>query len=416
MQLDFGTALFFVAVFFGLYTTIFFFLTIYENWGAHKTKQKRKNLSTVCVIVPCFNEEKTLARTLDSLLALDYPKKLLEIVVVDDGSKDKTYKIAKTYEKKGVIVYKKKNGGKHTALNLALKKTKAEFVGALDADSTVAPDALRKILTRFGNKEVMAVTPSMIIDTPKGFLRRIQSIEFLIGVFLRRVFADLGSQNVTPGPFTIYRKIFFEKHGYYREAHKTEDIEVALRIQTNNYQIENATDAYSYTHGPATWKGLYSQRIRWYHGFICNVMDYKHLFGPRHGNLGMFILPVSFISLALLSAVICYTVFKALFETIKFFYHYWLIGFDFWKMFEWHFDTFFINTGPLVILGAITLCTSITMVYIAKRYAKQKNIIYSYILFMLFYSWLYIFWWGVACLHKIFGKKVSWGHKSLVGG
>lgn len=416
MLLDFGTVLFYVAVFFGLYTTIFFFLTVYENWGGHKTVPKRTNLPSVCVIVPCFNEEKSLARTLNSLLALDYPKKLLEIIVVDDGSVDKTYAIACSYEKKGVVVYKKKNGGKHTALNLALKKTNAEFVGALDADSTVAPDSLRKLTARFDDPEVMAVTPSMIIDNPHGLLRRIQSIEFLIGIFLRRVFADLGSQNVTPGPFTIFRRTFFERYGYYREAHKTEDIELALRIQSNNFHIENATDAYVYTHGPGTWKGLYNQRLRWYHGFISNVLDYRHLFGPKHGNLGMFILPVSFISLAMLSAVIFYTVFKALFDTIQYIYNYWLIGFDFWKMFEWHFDSFFINTSPLVILGAFTLFTSIMMIYIAKRYAKQKSIIYSYILFMIFYSWIYVFWWIAAVLHKIFGKKVAWGHKSIVGG
>lgn len=416
MNFDIGTILFLTAIFVGLYSTIYCLLTVYEHWGRHKSKIQKKNFPSVCVIVPCYNEEKTVAKTLNSLLNLDYPKTKLEIIVVDDGSKDATYKVAKEFANRGVKVYKKKNGGKHTALNYALKKTSAQFVGALDADSTVASDALKKIVPYFDDARVMAVTPSMIIDTPQGFLRRIQSIEFLLGTFLRRVFTDVGSQHVTPGPFTIYRKLFFETYGYYREAHMTEDIEVALRIQTHDFLIENATDAYVYTHGPSSWNGLYKQRLRWYHGFISNVLDYKHLFGPRHGNLGLFVLPMCFISLAVMTLVLIYTLARMIFNFVEHVYHYWLIGFDFWRLLEWNFDSFFINTGPLSILGAITLIGGIVVIMIAKHYTQEKRIIVSYVLFAIFYSWLYVFWWAAALYHKVFKRNVGWGHKSMSGG
>ena len=343
--------------------------------------------------------------------ALDYPKKLLEIIVVDDGSTDESYAIAK---KLGVKVYKKKNGGKHTALNYALKRTRAELVGALDADSEVAPDALLKIVTHFRNKKVMAVTPSMKIDSPKGVLRRIQSIEFIIGIFLRRIFADVGSQHVTPGPFTIYRREFFAQHGLYRAAHLTEDIEVALRIQSHHYLIENATDAYVYTHGPNTWRGLYKQRLRWYHGFLSNVWDYKHLFSREHGNLGLFVLPMSFISLAALSLVVLYTLIRTINSSIDLFYQYWLIGFDVWTIFELNLDVFFLNLSPVMILGFFTFCLSIFVLLISKHFSKETGIVASFVFFILFYSWLYVFWWGAALLHKLTGRSVSWGHKSEV--
>lgn len=414
MNLTFGNILFLTAVYIGLYTTLFMLITIIENWNNYRTKKTNKYPS-VCIIVPCFNEEETVSKTLDSLLELDYPKNKLEIVVVDDGSTDNTYNIALKYKTKGVKVYKKKNGGKHTALNYALERTNSEFAGALDADSTVAKDALRKIITYFTNKKVMAVTPSMIINKPKGFLRRIQYSEYLLGILLRRVFTDLGSQHVTPGPFTIYRKDFFKKFGGYREAHMTEDIEVALRIQTNNFIIENATDAYVYTHGPSTFYALYKQRLRWFSGFIRNVWDYNNLFGPKHGNLGMFVLPMSLFSVLLMSVVLGYTLIKMIYHFSLNMYKYWLIGFDVARMLDFRFDTFFINSDPLAIIGVVALTFSIILILLAKKFSNEKKILFSYLLFSIFYTWLYVFWWIVSAIHILIKKKMTWGHKSVTG-
>lgn len=415
MNLNFNNILFMIALFIGLYMTLYMLITIIENWGNHKTPRRKRNFPKVCIIVPCFNEENTLEKTMNSLLQLEYPKNKLEFIIVDDGSSDNTYNIALKYKSKGVKVYKKVNGGKHTALNFALKKTNAELVGALDADSTVAKDALIKITSYFSNKRVMAVTPSMIINKPKGILKRIQYSEYLLGCLLRRVFADVGSQHVTPGPFTIYKKEFFDKYGYYRKAHMTEDIEVALRIQTHNYLIENATDAYVYTHGPSTFYALYRQRLRWYAGFIKNILDYKHLFGPKHGNLGLFILPINFLSIGLMGTILVYTCYKLINSLIINIQKYLLINFDISKLFTLKFDTFFINSDPLTILGLVALILSITTIWLAKHFAKEKNIAYSYLLFTLFYTWLYVFWWAISLAHVCFKKKLTWGHKSVTG-
>ncbi|MEZ0209009.1 MAG: glycosyltransferase family 2 protein, partial [Candidatus Paceibacterota bacterium] len=126
---------------------------------------------TVAVAVPCWNEERTLPATLDSLLALDYPKEKLSIFIVDDGSKDGTFAIAQEYQAKypeTIHAIHKENGGKHTAVNLALERSTADFFGCLDADSFVAPHTLKTIISYFDrDPKIMAVTPCIHIRNPK---------------------------------------------------------------------------------------------------------------------------------------------------------------------------------------------------------------------------------------------------------
>src|SRR3989344_4717199 len=110
-MVDVGIILMYIAAFFGLFTGIYFLLTLLENKDLLKSPEA-KRYPSVTIIVPAYNEEQTIEKDLDSLLTLDYPKEKLSIIVVDDGSKDRTYELAKAYEQKGVAVYTKKNEGK----------------------------------------------------------------------------------------------------------------------------------------------------------------------------------------------------------------------------------------------------------------------------------------------------------------
>jgi cellulose synthase/poly-beta-1,6-N-acetylglucosamine synthase-like glycosyltransferase len=409
-MLTIGDIIIYVTVFFGTYTSIFFLLTLLENKRSLQPK-KRVALEKVCIIVPCFNEEHTVGKTLDSLLALDYPKKKLEIIVVDDGSTDNTFKIAKKYEKRGVRVMKKPNGGKYTALNYALKRTDAVYVGALDADSFVDKQALKRILPYFANPIVMAVTPSMKVYRPKHWLQKVQGAEFIFGVFLRKIFAFLGSIHVTPGPFSIYRREFFVKHGLYRHAHNTEDIEMALRIQRHNYEIENAHDAYVYTVGPDTFRGLWNQRLRWYYGFLRNNEDYKDLFGVKHGILGMFILPASFFSIAIVFASFSYLLYKLLSNALNYLVYARAVGYDVFHW-TWGFDFFFLNLNSVAILGMIAFLGGVVVILTAKYLAGEKRIFEHYAWFVVTYWFLYGIWWMGALYMRARGKKIGWRHKS----
>ena len=214
-------------LFLSMYFQVLLLTSFFENKKRIKKEERHeiKNYPTVAVAVPCWNEEKTLSATLDSLLKLDYPKDKLSIIVVDDGSTDKTLAIAKVYEfnnPKQIKVLTKANGGKHTAVNLALENSKSDLFGCLDADSFVTPSTLKIIVSYFDtDSEIMAVTPCIHIINPKSLIQRMQAIEYLMGVFLRKAYGQLDAIQVTPGPFSIFRTEVFKTIGTYHKAHNT---------------------------------------------------------------------------------------------------------------------------------------------------------------------------------------------------
>ncbi|MBW3014958.1 glycosyltransferase family 2 protein [Candidatus Woesearchaeota archaeon] len=392
---------------------VYFYVTLYENRNNLKSEEL-KQFPKVSIVVPAYNEQDTIAKTLDSLLELDYPKDKVEIVVLDDGSTDDTYKIAKEYKKKGVIVFTKENGGKGLALNFALTKVTGEFFGALDADSYVDSQALKRIMPFFKDPNVMGVTPSLKIWKPQSFLQHIQRVEFLVGIFLRKVFGFLRCIHVAPGPFTIYRKEFFDKYGNYDHTTITEDIEIALRTQSLHYNIENSVDAYVYTKGPNKFFPLFRQRIRWYRGFLDNLLRYKQLFSSKYGELGLFILPASVISVFFVIITLFYTAYKLSDDLINRYLLYSSIGFDWSHIFDWNFDWFLVNLGPIAFLSIISLIGAVSMIAIAKKISEEKpNVKFSYLMYFFFYWILFGSWWFVAIYYKVTGKKIRWAGRLM---
>lgn len=288
-----------------IYFQVFLLLTLFEHQEGHTEPsegEESKILSrkpTVTILVPVFNEETTVEKTVLSLLSLNYPKDKLNIMIVDDGSTDNTWNLIQKFSSNPQIeLHQKENGGKYTALNYGIKTSTSEFIGCLDADSYVDKDALNYILPYFEDPQTMAVTPSLKIQNPDTVLGLMQNAEYNLGIFTRKIFSLLDAQYVTPGPFSIFRKEVFEKVGYYKHAHNTEDLEMALRLQEKHYKITNAHRAIVYTSAPRTLYRLYKQRVRWTGGFIQNAIDYKRLIlNPKYGNFGVLILPAALYSI-----------------------------------------------------------------------------------------------------------------------
>src|SRR3989344_3032603 len=305
-----GNLLTYAALYFGLFTALFFMVTFFENSGRLKNPEPRR-FQKVTVAVAVYTGEDHISKTVESLLIIDWPREKLEVIIVDDGSTDNSYTAAKKYASdKRVVLLQQENRGKNKAVNVALKLATGEFFGVLDVDSFVERDCLRKMMVYFENERVMAVTPSLKVYGAKTWLQKIQMMEFLLGVYLRKVFSYLGSIHVTPGCFSIYRKSFFQKTGPYDEKNLTEDIELALRLQSNNYIIENSINANVYTIAHKKMEPLFRQRLRWYNGFIDNTVKYRNLFGARFGNLGIFILPIAFVSVIMAIALSAYAITK----------------------------------------------------------------------------------------------------------
>lgn len=249
----------------------------------------------VTVLIPAYNESKTIGKTIESALGLDYPS--LEILVIDDGSKDDTGDIAR---KLGVRVLRQKNSGKAEALNNGISNAQGELIATLDADSFVAPDALLHMVGFFQDERVMAVIPTMKVLKGKGALVGLQYAEYMFSNLISKVLSSLDSNIVTPGPFSVFRASVFRELGGFDGRSMTEDNEMAMRIQSRNYLIRSSRDAVVYTKVPESLGALFRQRKRWYVGYMENLRRYSSLLRPKYGELGIFVLPVTTLLLVLM--------------------------------------------------------------------------------------------------------------------
>lgn len=405
---------FYCLTFLAVYVQVFLLVTFFERRKDIMIRKVPLDLSShpsVTVIVPCYNEESTVSKTIDSLLELNYPKEMLKIIVVDDGSKDNTWSIISEYKDNSqVSLYKKENGGKHTALNLALEHVTTEFVGCLDADSEVDPETLKRIMTYFDNPKTMAVAPSIIIRNPKNIIQYAQRAEYDMAHYTKKMLAFMGGIHVTPGPFSIFRKRVFDELGPYRKAHHTEDQEIALRMQKNGYKIDHCPDAYVYTGSPDTISKLFRQRVRWIYGFIKNATDYKEFFfKPKYGAIGLFTLPSGFISIS-------GTIFLLFFTGINI-YQYIVskvlqiqaVGFNFSHTKIFSVDFFFINTQMFIFITVILYILVIAALINGRRMITHRRILsLDIILFIVVYSIIAPIWLLKSVWNALSKHEASW--------
>lgn len=400
--------------FLSTFVQVVFLLTFLERRKDIKLRTGEISLTSypeVTIIVPAWNEEKTLKGTVESLLGLDYPKDKLNIFLVDDGSTDKTWEVMKSFEgKNGIKILQKENGGKHTAVNYGIQNSTSPFIGCLDADSFVDPQALKRIMSYFENdRETMAVSPSIIVDKPKGIMQIVQRVEYEWAVFNKKMLGFLGGIYVTPGPFSFYRREVFEKLGQYVKAHNTEDMEIAFRMQSNHMKIDQCNDAFVYTTAPNTVKKLYKQRLRWIYGFIMNSWDYrKILFKRKYGAFSMFSVPAGVISMIAVPYILSMFLFNTAMAATKNIEKLSATGFDF--NFGWNIDPFFFAPGGHVFVLVILYSLLIISISIGKKMATGKHGIDYYIIpFMLIFSVIAPFWILRAMYNSMVSRKaVSW--------
>jgi cellulose synthase/poly-beta-1,6-N-acetylglucosamine synthase-like glycosyltransferase len=410
----FGEILVYAATYFGIFAIFFFLLSVNPRLKKVLPKFDEKNPPFISILIPAYNEERGIEATIKSALAIDYPRNKMEILVLDDGSKDNTYKLAKKFESKIVKVIHKENGGKGTALNLGIKMSRGEFIFTMDADSMITPNAVKSQLAFFNNPKVMCVAPLLAVYKPKGIIQRIQQIEYFLGIYLREVFTSLNAANVTPGAFSAYRKEFFIKHGGFDEHNLTEDLEIALRIQYNHYILENSTNSIVYTETPNNFRALMIQRKRWYVGLLKNLLNYRKLFSKEYGALGMVVLPLALLSI-IISLIVCsYLIIKAAVDFKRELVMLNTINFDFFSLFSFNQYTlertlFGILSNPLTLFTILMIIISLSYMFFAKHRVKEySNIAVSFPLFMLFYSFLYAFWWSVSIIYTLFNRQVKW--------
>ncbi len=400
----------YIALFLSLYFQIFLLLT-YFGWSKRDEYQgfNEYDLPSVSIMVPCWNEESTVVKTVQSLLELDYPKNKLSIVIIDDGSTDNTWQIVQQFANNPQIrlFHKENEGSKFAALNYGLDRIHTDIVGCLDADSRVDIQALQHSILPFSDPEVMCVVPSMIIDQPKTLMQYMQKPEYEVGIYLRKVFSLLSSLYIAPGPFTIIRRSVFDKIGYYIEAHHTEDLEIALRMQVNGMKLVHASDSIVYTQGPKTWPALLKQRVRWTYGGMKNIIsEYGHiLFKKKYGNLGAFILPFSMISIIIAIMLFPFLVWSILSLVYKFAMKVWITGFSFSLV---PFDSFFISLHSYTYLSLFLLCITMFTLYVTRRKILKTRLVTFDLLTFFIYP-VFASWWTIRSTYNfITSKKNTW--------
>lgn len=247
----------------------------------------------VSVIVPAFNEEVNAVRTVQALMASHYEP--LEIVFVDDGSSDATYKHATEIfaGNERVVVLTKPNGGKASALNFGIARAKGEIVVCIDADTQLAPDAITRLVEQFVNDRVGAVAGNVQVGNAHNILTRWQSIEYTVSQNLdKRAFALLDCIMVVPGAIGAFRREALLGLGNFATDTLAEDCDLTMRLLKEGYAVRSAPEALAYTEAPETVQMFFKQRFRWSFGILQALWKHREAFlNPQYRSFGMVALP-----------------------------------------------------------------------------------------------------------------------------
>ena len=395
--------------YFSLYSSILWMLLFIRNYNEIFKDPMPKRLPRITVIIPAYNEEENIAKSIDSCINLDYPSNKLDILVVNDGSTDKTKEICKTYVKRNLIgLISKKNGGKASAMNAGLKHTKTEFIAYLDADSEYDQKALKNMIGYLEDKNVGAVTSSMKPNKHSTFIERLQWVEYLFSIYMRKIFDFARAQYVIPGPGSVYRKKAILDCGGFDENNLTEDMEIAFKMHTTRYIIKNSTNAHVTTDVPGKFRDFLKQRLRWYVGYFDNVQKFRFMiFNRKFGTLGTFLIPSNFIWLLSILFLTGYWLYKFLEGAYHLIENMFLINWDIASIMNWPSLTLLFYSLNLVsLLGAmlfvVFLLVILLSIYTSSEKIDIKRKLPHYTIFLITYVPVMAIVWGASVLYKLF--------------
>ena len=245
------------------------------------------------IIIPVYNEEKVVADSVSSLLALDYSN--YEIIIVNDGSTDKTKNVAEKlvgYQKGlhndiKVSLINRPNGGKSQALNAGIRYSKAEFVLCMDGDSQLSPDSIKVAVRHFTNPEIGAVAGNVKVLNRGKLYTDLQALEYIEGLNLGRSAQSLiNLVNIIPGPIGLFRKKAIVGAGYYSSLTFAEDADLTLKILADGWRVYYEPNSISFTEAPEKLNQLLKQRYRWTRGIIQAIRKHKRLMVNPSINFG----------------------------------------------------------------------------------------------------------------------------------
>jgi poly-beta-1,6 N-acetyl-D-glucosamine synthase len=261
-----------------------------------------KDWPFVSVVLPVYNEERLVEKTLAALQVSDYPR--FEVVAVNDGSTDSTLAVLTEYARTWpqLRVLDQPNGGKSEASNNGIFHSQGEVVVTLDGDTLFERQTIRMFARHFcvdnGPKKLGAVAGHVKVGNRRSLITAWQSLEYLSGICVTRMAEGLmGAISIVPGACAAWRREALIQAGGYSTDTLAEDADLTLSLQRLGYSIVQENRAVAWTEAPMTVTGLAKQRLRWTYGNIQTI--YKHrgmIFNARYGALGLLTLPYAVLS------------------------------------------------------------------------------------------------------------------------
>ena len=248
----------------------------------------------IAVLIPAYNEEKVIVRTVRSVLHSDYEN--LRVIVIDDGSSDNTFEVAREAYKREIAagrveVLTKVNGGKAAALNFALERVDEEFYVGIDADTVIAADAIAKLIPHFEDHAVGAVAGNAKVGNRVNLWTRWQALEYITSQnFERRALDLFNVVTVVPGAIGAWRTAAAKAAGGYPLNTVAEDADLTMNLLEQQYKVVYEDRALAFTEAPIDARDLMRQRFRWSFGILQSVWKHKAAF-IRNKAMGLFALP-----------------------------------------------------------------------------------------------------------------------------
>lgn len=243
----------------------------------------------VSVIIPAWNEEVGVLKTIKSVMANTYQN--LEIIVIDDGSTDSTHRRVQRYKRRfdrdGTLIrlISQDNAGKAAALNTGIATAAGELIITLDADSYLTPDSIQELAKAMANTDYAVAIGEIVVGNTGSLLGQIQHYEYLMSFHLKRAQHIFNSAYIFPGALTAFRSSILKETGSFAGYSSTEDLDISMRIKAKGYQVAYVDRAMCITEGATSLRGLLNQRIRWRHGFIaCSLRRREFAWSTKKGK------------------------------------------------------------------------------------------------------------------------------------
>lgn len=401
-----------------LVTLIFLFIVLsyYALFFINPKKPKQKELfSSISIIIPAHNEEDYIKDAIDSAIAAEFNGKK-QIIVVDDGSRDRTSEIIAQYARKGVKIIRTLHSGKSASLNKALAAARGDLIAIIDGDSIIHRTALKEMAKELSRDNVAGACGVIKVRNRHKLICMWSHIEQIYNSMMRLLFTKINANVTTPGPLSVYRrKALMEVGGFSAEGY-SEDMDITIRLIRNGYRISFAEKAVAETNMPYKIKEFLRQRSRFAGGML-NILK-RHM-KLNKTSIDFYTFPILlftyiqavimgiFTIYQIVSGYIVYFASKGIYfspHVLKFFFEWFsIIGFVRW------FLSVIMGSAPvsfITIIGILSTFLTYPLYFLAILKFDRKIDFYHIVpVFFMFPFWLLIMIIYIAHIPEYFNKR-----------